>query len=117
MAKRAAAGVAHQQQPMQPQWGAIGPISFRWKDLALPTHSAADRENIEEQLTKYFREIKLVGDFQICARGKIQASSGTAGLTIGTVKDNKVLIAYQPGGNDSRFEYAIPLSQRIALDV
>lgn len=104
---------------VQPRWGKIGDINFKWKHLAGIGHTESQCRDLEEILRRHFRAIGLVGDFAVQARAQKNGTSDTKGLTVirslGTRND--VLFAYQPGDNGSRFTYAVIFPERMVHEV
>ncbi len=81
-------------------------------------HSLAELHQLEDQLTKVFRLICLAGDFTLVFIAQEKGGPDSKGLTLFGVSKNSVLIAFQPGSNDTRFSYGIPLpSADVAINV
>ncbi len=118
MAKRAASTTT------RPYWASkknaqTAPITFNRKlGDATKIHSLAELQQLEELLIKAFRRISLAGDFTLVFVAKEKGSSDSKGLTLFGVTKNSVNVAFQPGSNDTRFSYGIPLpSADMAIDV
>ncbi len=108
----------------RPYWASkknaqTAPITFTRKfGEANKIHSLSELHQLEHQLIQAFRLICLAGDFTLVFIAQEKGGPDSKGLTLFGVSKNSVLVAFQPGSNDTRFSYGIPLpSADIAIDV
>ncbi len=99
--------------PSRPYWldkGETGQISFT---LALNqgarVHSDAERSELLRQIEEHFEKIGLAGPFTLAFVKQEHGTDRTKGLLFLKAKQNCLQLTYQPGGNDTRFLYQIPL--------
>ena len=94
-----------------------GHISFTFTPSQEAGHSLSERQKMTEKLIDLFCTIKLMGDFNLMQCGRVTGSPDLAGLTLGPLGSrNNILLGYQPGGNDTRFQYSLSLPPHLVTD-
>jgi len=81
------------------------------------SHSPSELDAFEVVLTEHFRHIGLVGEFTLAFSRRLSGSSHSRGLTILGMRGNTIRVSYQPGGNDTRFVYAIHMPAHLVRTV